>query len=356
MKWTNEITRLLNLDYPVVQAPMFGTTTPEMVAAAARANCLGALPLGDLNAEQCEIAIKATKKLTNKPFAVNSFVYEIPEITPELKEDYKKAKAFIAQLASHYKIEVNLPELSEIKVNSYREHLDVIISENCKIMSFTFGNLDKPSIDKLKNHDIILIGTCTSVEEALILEESGIDIVCVQGIEAGGHRGGFDTENIPKIGGLSLLSQVIDSIKIPVIYAGGLYNSRTILAAKTLGAQGYQIGSLLLGTKESALKPFEKQRLQNINEKDIILTRSFTGRYARGIKNVFSEAIEKVGLTLPYPYQNKLTAELRKSAKASNNPDFVSIWTGQSINGYSDKSTEELLTNLIRDTERDAKL
>ena len=89
MKWTNEITRLLNLDYPVVQAPMFGTTTPEMVAAAARANCLGALPLGDLNAEQCEIAIKATKKLTNKPFAVNSFVYEIPEITPELKEDYK---------------------------------------------------------------------------------------------------------------------------------------------------------------------------------------------------------------------------------------------------------------------------
>lgn len=352
MNWENELTQKLGVTYPIIQAPMFGVTTPEMVDAASKANCLGSLALADLNAEQCLELIKKTKQLTDKAFAVNIFVHEIPEVTDELREKYSKTKTFLEELAKQNHIEVNLPEINEIKVNSYHEQLDVIISENCKIVSFTFGNLDKQSIEKLKNNGTILIGTCTSVNEALILEQSGIDIICVQGIEAGGHRGSFTNENIPQIGGLSLLSQVRDSVKVPIIYAGGIYNARTLLAAKTLGAEGFQIGSLLLNSEESALKDFEKERLKKLKEDEIILTKSFSGRYARGIKNTFIEAVENSDFILPYPYQNKLTGELRKAARIQNNSEFVNLWIGQSIGKLSEESTTIILKNLIEEVDK----
>ena len=352
MNWNNSITKLLNISYPIIQSPMFGVTTPEMVAAASKVDCLGSLALADLDQDQCSELIKKTKQLTDKTFAVNIFVHKIPEITEELKEKYSKTKRFLKELALQNQIEVNLPEIDEIKVNSYHEQIDAIISENCKIVSFTFGNLDPQSIEKLKSNGTILLGTCTSVNEALILEQSGIDIICVQGIEAGGHRGSFTNENIPQIGGLSLLSQVRDSVKTPIIYAGGIYNARTLLAAKTLGADGSQVGSLLLASEESALKDFEKQRLRNLKEDEIILTKSFSGRYARGIKNTFIEAVENSDFRLPYPYQNKLTGELRKASRSQKNSEFVNLWVGQSINEFCGETTTEILKNLIKEVEK----
>lgn len=349
MNWSNDLIKIFKTKYPIIQAPMFGVTTPEMVAAAGKANCLGSLALGDLNADKCAETIRSTKSMTDKPFAVNIFVNKIPEITDDLKERFTKTKVSIEKFAHENQLEVNLPDLSEINFNTYHEQIDAIISENCKILSFTFGNLDEKSIQTLKNNGIVLIGTCTSVREALVLEKSGIDIICVQGIEAGGHRGSFTEENIPEIGGLSLLSQVYDAVKIPIIYAGGIYNSRTLMAAEKLGAQGFQIGSLLLGSAESGLKEFEKECLRNLKENEIILTKSFSGRFARGLKNKFIERFENSELILPYPYQNKLTGELRKAAKTNENADFVSIWAGQSIHQYSAKSTSEILMDLINE-------
>jgi nitronate monooxygenase len=351
MNWKNDITQLLNLDYPIIQAPMFGVSTPEMVTAATKAGCLGSLPLGDLPADKCVELIHKAKQLSNRSFAVNIFVNEIPALTDALKAQYAKARAFIEQLALQHNLSISLPGVDEIKLTSYHEQVDAIIGEGCKILSFTFGNLDHLTIQKLKNNNIVAIGTCTSVAEAILLEKSGIDIICVQGIEAGGHRGAFAGNYLPQIGGLSLFAKVYEVVNVPLIYAGGIYNSKTLLAAKTLGAEGFQIGSLLLGSVESALKEFEKQKLRNVNESEIVLTKSFTGRYARGIRNAFIEAVENTEYILPYPYQNKLTGELRRAAKAMGNLDFVSIWLGQSINQYSDCSTDEILKELIEDTE-----
>ncbi len=352
MNWKNQLTQLFDIEYPIVQAPMLGVATPEMVAAAARTGILGALPLGDLPAEKCIETIHAARKLTDKTFAVNIFVHEIPEISDSLINRYAETKRFIERLAERHHIDVSLPAIEDIKLTDYHDQIEAIIAEKCKIVSFTFGNMDAESIRKLKQCDTILIGTCTSVEEAVILERSGVDLICAQGIEAGGHRGNLNGNITPKISGMSLLSRVYDHVSVPLIYAGGLYNGRTILAAKALGAQGFQVGSLLLGSRESALQEFEKQRLRKVDESDIVLTRSFTGRYARGIKNTFIDAVEDSGYILPYPYQNKLTAGLRKIAKAAQNTDFASIWLGQSINGYSDRPTAEILRHLIEDTER----
>lgn len=351
MLWPDTITKKFNIQYTLIQAPMFGVSTPQMAAAAARAGCLGSLAIADLSADQSVEQIRATRKLTDQPFAVNIFVHNIPEITDVLREKYGKAKLFITHLAKENDLQVNLPDLEDIKVKTYHEQVDVIIAEGCKILSFTFGNLDDQSIQKLKENGVTLIGTCTSVKEAVTLEKSGIDIICVQGIEAGGHRGTFDAENIPMIGGMTLLSEVYDHVKVPLIYAGGIYNGKTLRAAKELGAQGFQVGSILLASQESGLKPFEKERLKKAAEEDIVLTKSFSGRYARGIQNKFIENMEASDYILPYPYQNKLTNELRKVAKALENTDFVSIWAGQSIHPYSDLSTEDILKNLIGEAE-----
>ncbi|MBT2621170.1 nitronate monooxygenase [Chryseobacterium sp. ISL-6] len=347
MEWPTIIAEKLSIKYPIIQAPMFGVSTPEMVAASMNIGCLGTLALADLSADQSAKLIQETKKLTDQPFAVNIFAHYIPEITNDLQQKFIKTKLFIEQLAKESHLEVNLPDLENIKINSYHEQIDVIIDEGCKILSFTFGNLDGESIQKLKENGVLLIGTCTSVEEALLLEKSGIDIICVQGIEAGGHRGTFDAEDVPQIGGLSLLSQVYDHVAIPLIYAGGLYNARTLYAAKELGAKGFQVGSILLASQESALRLFEKEKLKAVNERDIVLTKSFSGRYARGIKNKFIETLDNSEYVLPYPYQNKLTNELRKVAKTMCNTDFVNIWLGQSIHNYSELSTVDILKNLI---------
>ncbi|MGN7709315.1 NAD(P)H-dependent flavin oxidoreductase [Chryseobacterium sp. 22543] len=352
MFWPDTISRKLGIQYPVIQAPMFGVSTVQMVAAAAKAGCLGSLALADLSADQSVELIRETKKLTDKLFAANIFVHHIPEVTDALKEKFIKTKQFLEQLAKENNIEVELPELETISIHPYHEQVDVIIEENCKILSFTFGNLDDQSIQKLKENGITLIGTCTSVNEALQLEKSGIDIICVQGIEAGGHRGSFEAEHIPQIGGLSLLSQVYDHVNVPLIYAGGIYGAKTLQAVKNLGAQGFQVGNLLLASQESALQPFEKERLKKVREEEIVLTKSFSGRYARGVKNQFIETVENSEYILPYPYQNKLTNALRKAAKSLQNPEFVGIWVGQSIHQYSELSTEEILRNLITECER----
>ena len=351
MNWKNDITQKLQINYPIIQAPMFGVTTPEMVVAATNAGCLGSLPLGDLSVDKCGEVIRRTKQLSSRPFAVNLFANEVPELTDALKTKYARAKQYIEHLAAQHGLAVTLPSIDEIKISSYHEQINTILSEGIRIVSFTFGNLDQPIIQRLKSSGCTLIGTCTSVAEARALEASGIDMVCVQGLEAGGHRGSFTTEGIPKIGGLSLLSQVAEAVGVPLIYAGGLYNSKTLQAANTLGAQGFQVGSLLLGSKESALNDFEKARLRKVKEDEIVLTRSFSGRYARGIKNAFIEGVEHTDFILPYPYQNKLTGELRKVAKANKNPDFVSIWVGQSIHDFSGHSTSEILKGLIAQTE-----
>ncbi|MDH6252749.1 nitronate monooxygenase [Chryseobacterium sp. H1D6B] len=349
MIWPDLISKKLNVKYPVIQAPMFGVSTSKMTASASNAGCLGSLALADLSADQSIELIRQTKKLTQTPFAVNIFVHDIPEITDSLRAKFVEAKKFIEKLAKENNLDVSLPDLKDIKVGSYHEQVNALIEENCKILSFTFGNLDEKSIQKLKENGVVLIGTCTSVEEALELEKSGIDMICVQGIEAGGHRGTFDAENIPQIGGMSLFSQVYDHVNVPLIYAGGIYNAKTLRASKQLGAQGFQVGSILLASQESALHPFEKDRLKKVSEKDIILTRSFSGRYARGIRNKYIQTIDSSNYILPYPYQNKLTNELRRVSKTQQNIDFISIWAGQSIHEYSELSTADILENLIKE-------
>ncbi len=337
----------ININHPIIQAPMLGVTTPEMVNAANAAGCLGSLPLGDYNYKQSVELIQKCKEITSQNFAVNIFIYDIPEITEDLKIKYDKVKSRLQDLSADLGFNTNFPDINAARPAHYHERIQAVLDENIKILSFTFGNLDDHSIETLKNQNVTLIGTCTNEAEANILIEKDIDMICVQGIEAGGHRGSFQPDKISKIGGFSLLQNIRKLSDKPLIYAGGINDKNSVLAAKTIGADFVQMGTALLCSKESALTPIQKQRLQQIEENEIILIKSFSGRYARGLKNKFTEIFENSDFVLPFPYQNQLTHHFRQIAKEQNYNDFLNLWCGQSYKNLSFNSTSEILSQMI---------
>ncbi|MDQ4139319.1 MAG: nitronate monooxygenase [Bacteroidota bacterium] len=350
MQWQNELTRLLKITYPIVQAPMLGVTTPAMVAAISNAGGLGSLPVGGLSPDQTLSLIRQTKSLTDKPFAVNLFVHQIPPINPEEVEPMIQ---FLEKLCSQHQINYPKPNLDGITLYSYQEQISILLEENIPVVSFTFGILAEEIILALKEKGTVLIGTATCGQEAAILEQKGIDIITAQGMEAGGHRGTFlDIKPLPLIGSFSLFTQLVESCQVPILAAGGIYNGKTIKAAFTLGAKGVQIGSAFIASNESLAIEAYKQALQNAYETDSVLTNTFSGRWARGIQNKFMMEVENSGLCIPdYPIQNALTTPLRGLAQKQNNKDFTTLWAGQSASKAQRKPATEIFFQFIKETE-----
>ncbi|MFT3933905.1 MAG: nitronate monooxygenase [Chitinophagaceae bacterium] len=350
MIWKTAISEAFKLTYPIIQAPMLGVSTPEMAAAVSNEGGLGSLPVGGLSPEATQQLIRKTKKLTDKPFAVNLFVHEIPSYT---EAELVPMQQLLLQLAGKKGYILAAEDLSDFKFHTYRDQIDILIQEQISIISFTFGCMDAITIQRLKEKNCILIGTATCVEEALILQEQGIDMITVQGIEAGGHRGSFiDNKPLPQIGLISLLPQIISKVKIPCIAAGGINNGQTIKAAFQLGADAVQIGTAFIGTDESKAIASYKNKLAAAKDTDTALTKSFSGRWARGIRNEMMNAIDQSGIAIPpYPIQNSLTTKLRALAQQSDDSEYTNLWAGQSAinNGFT--QTRLLFKDLVEQYE-----
>lgn len=343
MNRNNPLTHLLKIKYPLIQAPMLGCTTPQMVASAADNGIMGSLPLGLLTKEKAQDLIRATKKLTNVPFSVNVFVYSTPRATKDSPLNF---------LRSYYE-KNNLPFPGAPQENPYplyEELIDVIIGEKIPVVSFTFGLPVRQIVDQLKANGIVLIGIATCAEEAKKAQDSGMDVVVAQGIEAGGHRGTFIDGELPQVGLMALLPQVIDSVRIPVVAAGGLSQGKSIAAAFILGAQGAQVGSAFLRSKESALSMVHKDLIHSSTDSSTIISNAWTGRYARMIPNALTRQSPENEL-LPYLYQNYLTTLLRQAGKERNDPDLLTLYAGQSAKYARDASTADIVQHLIAETE-----
>src|SRR5699024_76228 len=252
------------------------------------------------------------------------------------KQKFKQAAPAYAQ---------EIPEKIEIS-HVFAEQIEVVMKEAVPIVSFTFGIPDVTVIEQLKQAGSYIIGTATTVKEANEIENGGCDAVGVQGCEAGGHRGSFLGDN-DLIGLFSLLPQVADSVKIPIIAAGGIMDKRGVKAAYNLGASSVQLGTAFLMTYESSADKLHKKTLLSSVETDAVLTKAFSGKLARGINNEFIEKYkherEKI---LPYPFQNSLTKNMRSLAKQQNDKSFMSLWTGQSIRLSKEQSVRDLMNEL----------
>ena len=232
--------------------------------------------------------------------------------------------------------------------------LILFLIKKVPIFSFTFGRLSKDCIDKLHSNNTLIIGTATCSAEAEILIEDGIDIICAQGFEAGGHRGNFLNNENTKVGGMALIPQVADFCNNSLIYAGGINDHRGMAAAFSLGASAVQLGTAFLTTNEAGVHNVYKDEIVKSKDISSVLTRSFSGKYARGIANKFIKEFEELKELIPdYPIQNLLTGAIRKKAASIANKDYMSLWCGQNPpNQILSASTviENIITN-YRDLE-----
>ena len=337
----NELTRTLHIKYPIIQAPMAGVTTPELVSVVSNQHCLGTVGAGYLSAEHTREFIEEVKRMTVHPFGINLFV---PEDNKLSKDKLIKTN----NLLEVYRKELHIAgqEVPIFSTPEYEKQIDIVLKEKVHVCSFTFGIPSREIVNELKKNGIIVIGTATNVSEAEQVERNGMDAVVVQGSEAGGHRGSF-LESDSLLGLMSLIPQVVDHVSIPVIAAGGIMDGRGLAAALCLGAHAVQLGTAFLTTKESGAHPIHKKSILHASEEEIVLTKAFSGKTARGVRNKFIEDFKQHESVLPeYPYQHYLTKEIRRIAGEQHNREYMSLWSGQSPRLSKDITVAELICSL----------
>lgn len=348
----NELTELLQIEYPIIQAPMAGgVTTTELVSEVSNSGGLGMIGAGYMTPEQTRKQIKEIKQLTSRPFGVNLFV---PEEFSVSQDEIIAAKKVLKPIREELNVTPgHNPEIPEYQhyVETFNKLIQVIVEEKIPVCSFTFGIPSAEVIRELKANHMVLIGTATTVREAMEIEKSGMDAIVVQGTEAGGHRGNFltgDRESL--IGLMSLIPQVVDQVRIPVISAGGIMDGRGLMASLCLGAKGVQMGTAFLTCLESGAHELHKEGILNAQEDQLVLTNSFSGKWARGIKNRFIEEMDKSNVSFPeFPVQNALTQPIRKASSSQNNRDFMSLWSGQSPRLANRQTAKALIEKVISD-------
>jgi nitronate monooxygenase len=351
MNWKNVFTETLEIEYPFIQAPMLGVTTPAMVAAISNAGGLGSLPVGGLPPDKVLSLIEETKNLTNKPFAVNLFANQYPSSVDE--SSWNNMQQLIEQFATKYELPYQKLRIQPLKFFSYTEQLEILLSQKIAAVSFTFGVLDDDAINALHKNGAQLIGTATTAEEAKILSDNGIDMITAQGMEAGGHRGSFLQKDVPQVGLMALLPQVIEATDKTVIAAGAIANGRNIRAAMMLGAQAVQAGSAFITCSESAANSTYKAALNHATGTSTVLTKSYTGRWMRCIKNEFTETVDTSELAMnEYPVQQLLTGFLRTLHQHQNAQAFLPMLMGQNPRKSESKSAAEIMMEIIQEAER----
>lgn len=327
---------LFPIDKKIIQAPMAGVTTPSFVAACCEAGVLGFIGAGYLNGEQTQAQIQQTKKLTNRPFGVNLFVQEEPQINVNVLYEARMALQPIYE-------ELNIkgtPTVTSTEV--FQGQIEAVIAEKVPVVSFTFGLPEQSVMKRLRENGAYLIGTVTTLEEAKAVERHGFDAVVVQGSEAGGHRGSF-LEPMQLIPLRTLMSQVKPYISIPIIAAGGIMNKEHAQEMYDLGASYVQIGTALMTADECEVNDLHKQAILNSKEDETCITKAFTGKPARGLKNDFTERL-KDAVVAPYPLQHHLTLKIRQISGQTNRPQYLSLWMGENSFLAQVASVKQIIT------------
>lgn len=338
----------VGIEYPIIQAPMAGgPTTPELVAAVSNAGALGSFGAATLPPAAIAENVARIRALTDKPFNVNLFVLETPRPSePELAEALERLAPIRKDLG------LDSGTIPRKFCEDNRAQIEMLIQLKPPVVSFAFAQPDMEFVRAFKKAGSLVIGTVTNVAEARALEAVGADFVCAQGFEAGGHRGTFigDVEN-SWIGLMALVPQIVDAVKIPVIAAGGIMDGRGIAAAFALGADAAQLGTAFLGCAESGIHPGYKKKLRETPDNGTRLTRTFSGRYARGIVNEFMERMRPHEKEVPaYPVQNALTGELRQAAAKQNRLEYCSMWAGQGAGLSRGMPAADLVNKLVEET------
>jgi nitronate monooxygenase len=313
---------------PVIQAPMASAQGPELAIAACQAGALGSLPAAMLTPDRLREQIAQIRMATSVPFNVNFFCHAEPAPDPEMEARWRE------RLAPYY-AEAGV-DPSNIPAGPVRAPFDarlcaVIEETRPAVVSFHFGLPSAELLSRVKATGALILSSATTVAEARWLENHGADAIIAQGREAGGHRGMFLSDDIDAQPGLfSLLPQVRDAVRMPVVAAGGISDGRGIAAAFALGADAVQIGTAYLRTPEATISPMHRAALANARDDATRLTNVFTGRPARGLINRFVAEVGPMSEHAPqFPLAAGATAPLRAAAEKLGSGDFSPLWAGE---------------------------
>ncbi len=333
---------LRDLAVPVIVAPMAGgPSTPELAAAGTNAGGLGFLAAGYLSADVLADRIAAARKLTTGPLGVNLFAPQPSAATPEAIETYAAA---LARDADRYGATLGDPAYSD---DDWAAKVDVLLDLRPEVASFTFGLPSAEECKRLRDAGIATVGTVTSVHEADAAADCGVDAIAVQGPSAGGHRGTFDPVAEPNPQPLpELLAAAIARVSVPVIAAGGLMTAEDVNRVVEAGAVAAQLGTAFLLADESGSSPVHRKALQDPQFTETVVTKSFSGRYARGLRNRFIDDHEDEA-PFGYPEIHYLTGPLRAASVRAGDPHGTNVWAGTGFKSIRAGSVAEIIGGLV---------
>src|SRR5271170_4833423 len=326
--WTeNRLTSRLGLQYPIIQGPLGGLSSQRLTAAVSNYGGLGSFGAHGLQPEAIRKVIHEIKGLTSKPFAMNLWVsMEDEGAFTATEEQFHRS---LSALAKHIEsVEGTKPSYKPYEPIRFEDQVQVLLDEGISAFSFIYGIPSKQILDEFRRQGIVLIGTATTVDEAIALEQAGVDVVAASGFESGGHRGSFLHPSEDSLTGtMALVPQVVDAVRLPVVAAGGIGDARGIVAAFALGAEGVQMGTAFLACEESGANAVHRKALLSGHAKQTALTRGFTGRLARGIKNRLLDELNQNDIEiLPYPLQRALMRHLSIPAEKAARTDLLPLW------------------------------
>ena len=335
------ITGLFGIELPIIQAPMAGATTVEMVIATCEAGGLGSLPAAMLSPEQMRAALDRIRAATRRPLNLNFFVHAEPV------DDPARQRAWRAALAPYYAefgLDPDAPSPVSARAPFDDAYCRIVEDHRPEVVSFHFGLPGPELLARVKRTGAKVISSATTVAEARWLDERGVDAVIAMGFEAGGHRGSFLTEDMAsQVGTFALVPQVVDAVKVPVIAAGGIADRRGVRAAFALGASAVQVGTAYLFTPEAKVTPFHREALKNARDDGSALTNVFTGRPARGLYNRLMREQGPLSRLAPaFPTAGGALAPLRAASEKQGRADFGRLWSGQAAAWVKEMSSGEL--------------
>jgi nitronate monooxygenase len=329
-----DLTTLLGIETPIVLGPFGGMSSVELTAAVSEAGGLGSFGLYGLGADRIAEVAREVRERTARPFALNLWLPFRRPGEPGPGEgfdrgDYDRAVDALRPLFAEVGAEV--PSWPVAPLPDFDAQLDAVLTARPAVLSLVFGVPSPELVEEAHRRGIRVVGTATTVPEAVALQQGGVDAIVASGAEAAGHRPSFFADpEAGLVGGLSLLPQVVDAVDVPVIAAGGIADRRGVAAAFALGADGVQVGSAFLATRQSAAPPVHRERIRSAQAHDTVLTRAMSGRAARGLPNRAVRSIEQSAAIAPFPLQNILTGVFRRAASQRGDAELLSLWMGQS--------------------------
>ncbi|MFC4536667.1 NAD(P)H-dependent flavin oxidoreductase [Sphaerisporangium dianthi] len=333
---------LAALALPIVQAPLAGgPSTPALAAAVSSAGGLGFLAAGYRSSDDLRSDIAAVRARTTAPFGVNLFV------PPTGQVDRAAVEAYAGRLrgeSERYGVPLGVPADDD---DGWQDKLAVVIGERVPLVSFTFGLPSREVIDEVRAAGARVVVTVTTPDEASAAHDAGADALVAQGIEAGGHRGGF-TDDGGDYGLLALLRLSLRATPLPVVATGGIADGAGIAAVLTAGAVAAQLGTAFLRTPEAGTSPAHREALGSCDRTAI--TRAFTGKRARGLVNRFMEE-HTAEAPSAYPQVHHLTAPLRAAARKAGDAGTINLWAGQGFPFAEEVPAGELVRRLASEAE-----